>query len=232
MIVLLTNDDGIDAPGLAALAAASQSYATRRVVVAPHEQYSGCGHQVTTRRPMKLRLHDDDWHALDGTPADCTRVGLLHVESEAEWVLAGINAGGNLGVDVYTSGTVAAAREAALLGRPAVAISQYVNRDRILDWECSARWAEAVIKYVAALTFQPGDYFNVNLPAPSDRNAPLPKVVDCPLDTNAMPVAFHDDEGHLHYRGVYQDRTRTPGSDVDVCFSGRIAVTRLTTRIG
>ena len=223
MKLLLTNDDGIDAPGLTALARAVEAYATRHVVVAPHQQHSGCGHQVTTRRPLKLQPHEheeynDDWHALHGTPVDCTRVGLLHLEPETDWVIAGINAGGNLGVDVYTSGTVAAVREAALLGRPAIAISQYVRRDVALDWGRSAACAAEVIRQLTALPHTAGDYYCVNLPVPSGESTAVPDVVHCPLDANPMPVAFHHEDGHLHYRGVYQDRVRTPGADVDVCF--------------
>src|SRR5262249_7116594 len=113
MKLLLTNDDGIEAPGLRALADAAAALGAS-VAVAPRHAHSGCGHRVTTDAPIRLIPHGPDWYALDGTPADCVRVGLHSVVPEADWVLAGLNEGGNLGVDVHHSGTVAAVREAVL----------------------------------------------------------------------------------------------------------------------
>src|SRR5262245_38934404 len=124
--LLLTNDDGIDAPGIEALHQAVEGLG-RCLVVAPDSARSGAGHSVTTKEPILVRRIREGWHALAGTPADCTRVALTQLATRTDWVLAGINRGGNLGADTYISGTVAAAREAAFLGRPSMAISQYVR---------------------------------------------------------------------------------------------------------
>src|SRR4051794_1097407 len=108
--LLLTNDDGIEAPGLAALYAAAEGPGARWVV-APTGHYSGCGHVVTTHAPVTIVRQGRDRFGVDGTPADCVRMALHHLEPGLSWVLSGINAGGNLGTDTHHSGTVAAVRE-------------------------------------------------------------------------------------------------------------------------
>ena len=113
MAFLLTNDDGIDAPGIEALWQVVEGDGT---IVAPQQQHSGCGHTVTVNAPIAVAQRSPQHYAVGGTPADCVRLGLQHLYPKAQLVLSGINAGGNLGTDVYMSGTVAAVREAALLG--------------------------------------------------------------------------------------------------------------------
>ncbi|MCU0537977.1 MAG: 5'/3'-nucleotidase SurE, partial [Hydrococcus sp. Prado102] len=110
MTLIITNDDGIDAPGIRALYKALNN---QGIIVAPKDHLSGCGHQVTTTRPIHLQKRSPNEYAVDGTPADCTRLAITHIAPETKWVLSGINAGGNLGIDTYISGTVAAVREAA-----------------------------------------------------------------------------------------------------------------------
>jgi 5'-nucleotidase len=224
MNFLLTNDDGIEAPGLAALARALEGFGTL-ATVAPDQHLSGCSHQATTHRELVLTTYAEGRYALDGTPVDCARVGLLHVAPEAEWVVSGINEGGNLGADVYLSGTVAAAREAALLGRSGIAVSQYVRRGLPLDWEMSGRWTRTVVEMLIDRYPQRGALWNVNLPhlEPGSR----PDVVFCQLDPHPLPVQFVATENTFRYFGIYQDRQRMPGHDVAVCFGGAIAVTGL-----
>ncbi len=165
-------------------------------------------------------------YMLDGSPADCTRVGLWRVAPAAQWVLAGVNEGGNLGADVFLSGTVAAAREACLLGKPAIAVSQYVRR-RPIDWEQTARWTRHVIEQLLASAPQPGSFWNVNLPQPDDASATTPECVFCQVDPNPLPVEYDLRDGKLHYRARYQDRLRADGHDVETCFSGRIAISQI-----
>src|SRR5436189_111472 len=107
---------------------------------------SGCGHRVTTDGPIRLMKRSDTRWAIDGTPADCVRVALAKLAPDVAWVLAGINHGGNLGADVYHSGTVAAVREAAFHGKPAIAFSQYCKRGHEIDWQRASRWAALVLK--------------------------------------------------------------------------------------
>src|SRR5258708_5269061 len=142
--LLLTNDDGLGAPGLEALYEAAEGLG-HRFMVAPSGPLSGCGHRVTTERPILVRRHAEDRLAVEGTPADCVRLALHHLAPATAWVLAGINRGGNLGTDVHHSGTVAAIREAVIHGRPGIALSQYVARGRPIDWLRTAQWARRVL---------------------------------------------------------------------------------------
>ena len=222
MKILLTNDDGIVAPGIEALARAC-AVLGEVTLVAPDKQQSGVGHRVTTERGMRVVELEERRYALHGSPADCTRVGLDRFVPDADWVIAGINRGGNLGADVYPSGTVAAAREATMLGRPAVAISQYVRRGGDLCWETTTARASRVLESLLARELEPGHFYNVNLPHPEDDAAPC-EMVYCPVDFSPMDIRYREEGGELFYDGSYFGRPRRPGHDVDVCFSGSIAV--------
>lgn len=225
MKVLLTNDDGIDAPGLALLREVVSERA-EVTVVAPDRHLSGCGHRVVTDEDLVLDDRGDQRFALDGTPADCVRIGLLHVCPDADWVLSGVNDGGNLGVDTFLSGTVAGAREAALFGRPSIAFSQYRKGRGAKQWE---PLADHLRRTLDRLLHEPpgvGAVWNVNFPAVDELHAET-RTVRCPLEPGHLPVSYTVAENRFRYRGVYAERPRRPGSDVDACFSGHIAVTRL-----
>lgn len=224
MTLILTNDDGIDAPGLQALLNALQGHKT--TVVAPKTEQSGCGHQVTTRQPIQVEQRSPLEYAIAGTPADCTRLALSHLCPEADWVVAGINAGGNLGADVYISGTIAAVREAAFHGVPGIAISQYRKGQRPVPWERTSRWATQILADLLNRPVEPGRFWNVNLPY-LESDEPEPKVVFCQPCTSPLPVRYRVEADRFHYVGEYSQRDRNPGTDVDVCFSGNIAVTQL-----
>src|SRR5262249_30588845 len=161
--LLLTNDDGWDAPRLAALWQAAEDLGRCRLV-APIGPLSGCGHRVTTHGPIAITRLGEDRVAVAGTPADCVRLALDHLAPGVAWILSGINAGGNLGADVYHSGTVAAVREGVLHGVPGIALSHYMARGRVIDWPRAARWAAAVLARLLALPWEAGTFWNVNLP--------------------------------------------------------------------
>ncbi|MGE3820155.1 MAG: 5'/3'-nucleotidase SurE [Isosphaeraceae bacterium] len=226
-VFLLTNDDGIDAPGLQALTSAIEGLGRARVV-APVGQYSNCGHSVTTHRPLLIDRRPDGRIAVDGSPADCVRVALHHLEPALDWVVSGINAGGNLGSDVHYSGTVAAAREAVLHGRPAIAVSHYVARGREIDWPSAARWTRRVLDELVARPWEPGTLWSVNLPHPEKADLE-PEIVFCPLDPSPLPLTFRivEDGRRAEYAGNYHGRPRVAGADVETCLGGRIAVTLL-----
>lgn len=223
MTLILTNDDGIDAPGIRALLKAMNG---QGVIVAPKDHHSGCGHQVTTTRPIPVQRRSDVEYAVGGTPADCTRLALTHLCPEASWVLSGINAGGNLGVDVYISGTVAAVREAAMHGIPGIAVSHWIRRPLIVDWNVAARCTAKVVADLLTRPIEQGTYWNVNLPH-LEPGAADPEVVFCEPCKRPLPADYRVDDDEYYYVGEYAKRDRTPGTDVDVCFSGRIAVTQL-----
>ena len=225
MKYLLSNDDGVDAPGLAALVKAAREIG-EPTVAAPVHQFSGCSHRVTTDKPLRLDVRSEGIVAIDGTPADCVRIGLYSVLPDAQWVLAGINSGGNLGTDVHISGTVAAVREAVIHGWPGIAVSHYRRKDGQFDWERAVRCVVPLLRDLTNRTYKRGTFLNIKLPdLPAD--APDPEVVFCPLDTQPLPLSYHQDGDAFHYDGDYHNRHRDPGADVDVCFSGKIAVTLL-----
>jgi 5'-nucleotidase len=227
MIALLSNDDGIDAAGLTALRRIAGELFDEVWVVAPASQMSQIGHRVTTDTPIRYEQRGERAFAIDGTPADCVRVALAHLLPVApDWVLSGINHGGNLGRhDFVISGTVAAVREAAFQGIPGVTLSHYLRRGLAVDWEKAAERAGDV---VAGLLGEPpgsGHFWNVNLPHPAP-GEPEPRMIRCEQERHSLHVLYREDEpGILHYAGDYHERSRVPGSDVDVCFGGNIAVT-------
>jgi 5'-nucleotidase len=225
MRFLLTNDDGIEAAGLRALARTALGLG-ETFWIAPHTHQSGCGHRVTTDQPFRAVQQAAGRWAVEGTPADCVRIGLAHLLPDVDWVLSGLNHGGNLGADIHISGTVAAAREAVLHGKPGIALSHYRKRDVEIDWDRAVGWTAPLLADLVARPWVPGTFWNVNLPSLRP-DEPEPQVVFCPLETGPLPLSFRQEAGLFHYNGNYHQRPRQPGSDVDVCFRGNIAVTRI-----
>lgn len=226
MRILVVNDDGWDAPGLAALARLAADFGAV-VSVAPLEKRSGCGHQLTFDRPLEFRSCGTGSWNVDGMPADCVRLAVSRLGS-FDWVLSGINDGANLGVDSWLSGTVAAAREAMILGIPAMAVSQYRGETQsVFSWEQSADLARPVVEQLLARPPGPGRMWNVNLPDPAEVAAGKVPVVECDADVSPLPMDYQHDGERSCYAGRYRQRERRAGTDVDVCFSGRIAVTRM-----
>lgn len=173
MRILVSNDDGILAPGIAALARALAPLGTIDVV-APMSGQSGAAHAITFMRPLiteriSIGGVPFGW-GVDGSPADCVKVGVHELcESRPDLVVSGINAGSNLGVDVIYSGTVAAAVEAAFIGIPSLAFSLEVGGG--FDFEGAGRHARAIVERAVALGISPGMVLNVNLPR-LDRGEP------------------------------------------------------------
>jgi 5'-nucleotidase len=161
-----------------------------------------------------------------GTPVDCVRLALHHLAPETGWVLSGINPGGNLGTDVHHSGTVAAVREGVIRGVPGIALSHYIAPGRTINWSRTADWARETLNLLMARPWQPGTFWNVNFPH-LEPNDPDPRVVFCPLDPSPLPLSYLLEDGQAVYAGRYQSRTRRPHHDIDVCWSGHIAVTSI-----
>jgi len=224
MKFLITNDDGIEAEGLEALLQATRGLG-ESVVVAPAAPQSGVSHAVTWHDGVRIEPRGENSFAIHGTPADCTRLGLLHLVQDADWILSGINHGANLGADVYYSGTVAAVREALLHGWPGIAFSHYRKTGVPFDWPRATEWIRPILSDLLARPRESGVFYNVNLPILLP-GASDPEVVWCPLDPNPLPLNYrHEEESGLYYAGDYNLRNRTTDADVDVCFTGHIAVT-------
>jgi 5'-nucleotidase len=240
MHFLLTNDDGIDAEGLQALIHAAAKFG-EVIVVAPATHQSGCSHQTTTDREIVVDERDAGQSAIKrfavhGTPADCVRLGLLHLAPKASWVLSGVNHGGNLGADVYVSGTVAAVREGLLLGVQGIAFSQYRKSKTTCDWSAARAMTQRVLDDLLTRQLAPREYWNVNFPdvagsqaiASDPANVRDLAIVDCLTDPHPLPVLFERTERGYSYKGDYHGRTRLPQSDIATCFSGSIAVSKLS----
>ncbi len=164
--VLISNDDGIQASGLALLERIVRGLAQEVWVVAPETEQSAASHSLTMRRPLFIRQLDRHRFTVDGTPTDCVLLAVHEIlkEQPLDLVLSGINRGGNLGEDAIYSGTVAAAREGALLGFRSVALSQQTEPGWRFDWATAERWTAEVLTTLAATGWPPSVVLNVNFP--------------------------------------------------------------------
>jgi len=234
MRFLLTNDDGPDAEGLAALQRAVADLG-ETVVVVPRDGTASRGHGVTRDAVLSIERTADRQYVVDGLPADCVRLALTVLSEQVgpiDWVLAGINYGANLGVDVYYSGTVGAAREAAILGLPAVALSQYYKSGIEPDWARAGRWAGSIVRQMVDRCDPQAVLWNVNLPA-LRADQKLSGVAACPASIDPVPVVYGDVQpvvqgrSAVRYTGVYGDRAAGKDTDVQRLFAGWITVTPL-----
>ncbi|MDX1743216.1 MAG: 5'/3'-nucleotidase SurE [Ruegeria sp.] len=241
MRILLTNDDGINAPGLIALEAIAADLAGPQGevwVVAPAFEQSGVGHCISYTHPMMVAELGERRFAAEGSPADCVLAGLHDVMKDAhpDLVLSGVNRGNNSAENTLYSGTVGGAMEAALQGIPAIALSQYFGpRNLGLDdpFETAARFGAGLVrKILDASPLDQGDYrlfYNVNFP-------PVP--ADEVLGTRIAPQGFRRDthfsvEPHsspsgrrfLWIKGGYQHNPTAEGTDAAVNLAGYISVT-------
>jgi 5'-nucleotidase len=164
--ILISNDDGIEAPGLKLLTKVARTLSRDVWVVAPELEQSGASHSLTLYRPLRVRRLGPRRFAVDGTPTDCVllAVNVLLRDKRPSLVLSGVNAGGNLGEDVTYSGTVAAAMEATLLDLPAIAMSQHTLDSSPIKWATAAAWAPEVIRRLTALPWPRQTLINVNFP--------------------------------------------------------------------
>lgn len=167
MKLLLSNDDGVFAPGIAALAMELKQH-FEIVIVAPERERSGASHCMTYDVPLRARkvvlpgLEDVPAYAVNGTPADCVRLGCGNLFPETQIVVSGINRGANLGSDVFYSGTVGAAMEGAFVGRPAIAVSNIKWDQNHLD--VAAKTAKWAVDYLMAHPMKPYSVLNINVP--------------------------------------------------------------------
>lgn len=231
---LLTNDDGIEAPGLAALAAAVSAIpGATYTIAAPDREYSQCGHRVTTTEVLKVRQKAERAYAVSGTPADCVRAAVFGLGIKPDFVLSGVNAGGNMGQDLVISGTVAGAREAAYHGLRSAAFSHYLVKGIALDWERTARWTTQLIEWMLGQDLADGAFWNVNFPhLPPGEDALPTRAITSPARP-PMLVSYDGTAGKagewdLRYTARYADRPAPEGSDVNACFGGEVSVSRLS----
>ncbi len=234
MNVLLVNDDGIDSPFLLPLIAAASARGHRVTVCAPATQQSAKSHSLTTSAPLMAHPRQlpgaaEAW-AVEGTPVDCTRLGLQAIGPAPDVVLSGINLGYNVGLAVYVSGTVGAAREAAFRSVPALAVSAepHTPADTLQAFSAYAvKMAERLVERGAP----PLAVCNLN--APPVALSSLGKPVLCPLHKALYQDGFEQrrsPDGQLYYwktAGLHE-YPPTPGSDLDWLKKGHVTCTFLT----
>jgi 5'-nucleotidase len=164
VILLLTNDDGVDSPGLRALEAAVEGLG-EVWTVAPATEQSAKSHALTMHEPLRVARLGPRRFSVTGTPADCVYLAIHHLlPSRPGLVLSGINRGSNLATDVYYSGTVAAAREASTMDLPAIAASLWVRPGGDPNWQTAGAIVHRVAAEVLANGLPPGMLLNVNVP--------------------------------------------------------------------
>jgi 5'-nucleotidase len=164
--ILITNDDGIFAPGIKVLEAIARSLSKDVWVVAPETEQSAASHSLTLRRPLRIRRVTPRRFAVDGTPTDCVLLAINHIlkARKPTLCLSGVNRGANLGEDVTYSGTIAAAMEATLLGVPSVALSQVYTDRANVPWDTGRAHAAAVLRKLVKVEWPRSVLMNVNFP--------------------------------------------------------------------
>ncbi len=164
--ILISNDDGIHAPGLKVLEKIARSLSNDVWVVAPETEQSASGHSLTLTLPLRVRKISARRFAINGTPTDSVLLAVNHIlrDHKPDLVLSGINAGGNLGEDITYSGTVAAAMEATLLGIKAIALSQVRRNGKAVRWAPGADHAADIIRRLIATGWPRNVVINVNFP--------------------------------------------------------------------
>jgi 5'-nucleotidase len=230
--ILVSNDDGIDAPGLALLERIARELSPEVWVVAPEWEQSGAGHSLTTRRPLRLREVAPHRYVVDGTPTDCVLLALKRLlrDRPPSLVLSGINAGGNVAEDITYSGTCAAAMEATLFGIPAIALSQEYRDRGAIPWGTSEAFAaDAIRRIVAAAEPWPKDtFFNVNFPSASPASVRGFAITHQGKRILGDNLTEGTDPRGRHYYWIGPSKHQggaTPGSDLAALAESRVSIT-------
>ena len=235
MRILLTNDDGIYAPGLRALRAELKKLG-EVTVVAPATEQSAAGHSVTLLTPLLVNeVFEDDattfigW-AVEGRPADCVKLALLELLKEPpDVIISGMNAGSNAGINVLYSGTVAAAIEGAFYRHTAIAVSLEYDK-KIYDFPTAAKYARQVIEQILARNPTRGSLFNVNLPVLE--RGPIKGVKVMPQNVSPYSEKFDrrvNPRGRTYFWAGpdFECPDPHPGTDVEALGDSYITVTPL-----
>jgi 5'-nucleotidase len=236
MRILLTNDDGIHAPGFAVLESIAAKLSDDIWMVAPAEEQSGAGHSLTLTRPIRLRKHGNRKYSVSGTPTDAVMMALAHVmkDSPPDLILSGVNRGANLAEDVTYSGTVSAAMEGALAGVRSIALSQVYSREGLGDqvpFAAAEAWADRVLRPLMDAPFTPGTLVNVNFPALEPNAIKGIRVCRQGIrDYGRLRIVERTDpRGYRYYWFGLAPTVETPGhaTDLEVVADGYVAVTPL-----
>jgi 5'-nucleotidase len=232
MRILLSNEEGFNAPGMAVLEAMAARLSDDVWVCAPAEENSGAGHSLTLHLPVRLRQHGARRFSVTGTPTDAVNLALrkLFVDRLPDLVISGVNNGENLADDVTYSGTISAAMEAALAGIPAVALSQAL-RDRGHGFSAAEHWAGQVLAPLLELRIARRTVINVNFPAIPASAVRGIRVVRQGFHDYARGSLIEgtDPRGRPYYWfGLHDiEHTLDHGTDLEAVSDGYISVTPL-----
>lgn len=232
MRILLTNDDGVHAPGLELLEAIAAELSDDVWVCAPAEEQSGAGHSLTLHSPVRLRQHGERRFSVTGTPTDAVNLGLrnLFADRKPDLVISGINAGENLGDDVTYSGTISAAMEGALAGIPAIALSQAM-RERGNRFAAADGWAARVLRPLIDAPMARRTLINVNFPDLAADQVKGVRVVRQGFHaySRGSLVEGTDPRGRPYFWFGLQEAEHTldHGTDLEAVADGYIAITPL-----
>ncbi len=236
MKILLTNDDGIHAPGLEVLEDITRELAGEVWVCAPSEEQSGAGHSLTLHHPVRLQEHGDRRYAVTGTPTDAVNLALrkLFADGLPDLVISGVNAGENLGDDITYSGTISAAMEAALAGVPAIALSQSMRPrggGEQHGFAATNGWAARVLGPLIRVPMARRTLVNVNFPALAADDVRGVRVVRQGFHdySRGSLVEGTDPRGRRYYWFGLEDMEHTldHGTDLEAVADGFVAITPL-----
>ena len=231
--ILVANDDGIHAEGIAVLEAIARELSDDVWVVAPESEQSGAGHSLTMHEPLRMRQIDERHFAVKGTPTDSVLVASMEImkDKQPDLVLSGVNRGCNLAEDVTYSGTVAAAMEGTLLGIPSIAMSLGFITDAPVQWDTPRHFGADIVRQLTSVGWDDGNLINVNFP-----NIPVNQVQGikvCPQGRRKIEEKLekrHDPKGRPYFwiggpgTEAYND---LPGADYTQVQKGFITITPL-----
>ncbi len=241
MRILITNDDGIHAPGLAVLERVAAQLSDDVTVVAPEMDQSGVAHSLSVNDPLRLRKISERRYAVKGTPTDCVIMGVRHLleDKTIDLVLSGINSGQNVAEDVTYSGTIAGAIEGTILGIPSIALSQAYGfhayggtggRDGI-RWDCGETHGAKVIRKILEAGFDSDIVVNVNFPpCPPDEVAGVSATMQGRRDAQIVRIDPRlDGRGNPYYWIAFgrNNHALRPGTDLEALSQRRISITPL-----
>lgn len=234
MNILITNDDGINAPGIISLAK-EVSKEHKVIVVAPKEQKSASSHSISINTPIKIMEEFIDGlnckcYSVAGTPADCTQVGISLLEDNTDLVISGINKGRNIGTDILYSGTVSAAIEGAIYGVPSIAVSMEVDFERgIEDYSKAVNWLMKILNIAKERYLKSDVVLNLNIPDFKEdeiKGVKVCKIGKSTYKTNYILLESNDKEKTYKTKGT-RNTIETDETDVYYLSKGYVTLTPL-----
>ncbi|MEM8751175.1 MAG: 5'/3'-nucleotidase SurE [Pseudomonadota bacterium] len=231
MRILLTNDDGINAPGLVVLEEIARQFSDDIWIVAPETDQSGLAHSLTLNHPLRARKLQEKTYAVTGTPTDCVIMAVRQlIDGPIDLVLSGVNSGQNVGDYVTYSGTVAGAMEGTLLGIRSIALSQAYgfDADRTIPWDTTRALAPELLQKLIAVNLPNDTLINVNFPNCAAGDVQGSDIVSQGKFEHGLGIGERSDgRGHPYYwlQFIGKPPVAQPGTDIDAIANNRIAIT-------